>query len=346
MFTHLHLPLAAMAYQSGAIEPILPIIDSDIVFYPGMGTHETSQYLCDPTLPPPVYMSTSTGLTENVKDSTVLEYNLVCGLIYCSRRDWTKACAAFERVVTYPTKEGGCSQIMVDGFKKWNLVTLLSTGSPPAAMPHVTAPTIKTFYTLGKHYVDLATAFASDDVQQLKREAEEHAQLWLDDGNTTLVEEVLASYQKWRVLSLRDIYTKLSIPEIRRQTKSGETGQALATDEDVEALIQNMIIAGMLNGVIEKNDDGTKFLTFLPPSVQLSEHEFTQELNRTMGNIKGLGALLTATNRRLGTSKEYIKWAVKEDKRDKSGEAHDPTLPFESQHIDDEDLMGGIVTSG
>ncbi|KAI0911311.1 cop9 subunit [Ustulina deusta] len=340
IFTSSHLHLAQLAYDTDNIQPALPVIDKDIVYYPGMA-NENAQYLCDLELPPPLYISKSTGLTTLLKSSMVLEYDLTCGLMYCARREWSRARVAFERVVTFPTKDGGCSKIMVEAFKKWILVSLLSDGSHCTTPPHTSASTIKIFGILGRSYVSLATAFATDDVERLRQEAEHGAQVWIEDGNVGLVEEVMASYQKWRVLSLQDIYTKISISEIRQQTKSAETGTALNKDEEVEALIQNMIITGMLKGVIQKNDDGTKFLLFLSPTTHLSEQEFAHEIQSYAAKLKQLKAIFDATNQRLGTSKEYIKWVIKENKRDKSSEAQDPTLGFDSQ-VDDEDLMGGL----
>ncbi|KAJ8121015.1 hypothetical protein O1611_g10211 [Lasiodiplodia mahajangana] len=342
MLTSSHVLLAKLAYETDNIPPALPVIDKDIVFYPGMANHETAQYLCDLELSPPSYISKHTGFTAKLKSSVVLEYDLLCGMMYCARREWGKARAAFERCVSFPTKEMGCSKIMVEAYKRWILVSLLSEGKYSSTPPHASAVTTKTFGVLGKHYVALATAFTTDDVHQLKQEVDKNSQLWMEDGNVGLVEEVLSSYQQWRVLSLQDVYTKISIPEIRQQTKSAETGALLNKDEDVEALIQNMIIEGMLKGVIEKNDDGTKFLIFLSPTTYLSEQEFAQETQRAAAKLKELKSIFVATNQRLGTSKEYIKWLVKESKRDKSGDAQDPTLGAFDSQIDDEDLMGGL----
>ncbi|KAI1182281.1 cop9 subunit [Nemania serpens] len=341
MLTSTHLLLAKLAYETDNIASALPVIEKDIVFYPGMANHDTPQYLCDMELSPSSYISKNTGLTTLLRSSTVLEYDLLCGMMYCARREWGKARTAFKRAVTFPTKEHGCSKIMVEAFKKWILVSLLSEGKHSDSPPHASFATNKTFEILGQPYIALAMAFATDDAQQLKLEAGKNAQVWAEDGNVGLVEEVIASYQQWRVLSLQDIYTKISIPEIRRQTKSAETGSPLSNDEDVEALIQNMIIAGMLKGVIQKNDDGTKFLIFLSPTTHLSERELAEETQRAALKLKELKTVFVTTNQRLGTSKEYIKWIVKESKRDKVNEAQDPTLGFEAQ-IDDEDLMGGL----
>lgn len=202
----------------------------------------------------------------------------------------------------------------------------------------------KLYGNIGKPYTALAVLFVTDKAQGLKAEVEKNTQIWLEDGNTGLVQEVLAAYQKWQVLGLKQIYSKISLSEIRKQTTSAETGNMLQKDEDVQTLVQNMIISGMLNGVVEKNDDGTAFLTFLSPSTQLSEKEFATELAGTAARLKQLQPIFKTTKERLGTSKEYIKHVTKEKLRGDKNEP-DPTLAFDA-HVDDEDLMGGVVATG
>ncbi|KAI1822047.1 cop9 subunit [Xylaria intraflava] len=344
LLTSSHVLLARLAYETNNIQPALPVIDKPIVFYPGMVHHDASRLLCDPDLPPFLYISKDTGLTAPLKSPIVLEYDLLCGMMFCARRDWDKARIAFERVVSYPTKSDGCSKLMVDAYKKWILVSLLASGRHTTAPPHTITSTVKTFETLAGPYLNLATAFTTDDVQQLKLEAEKNTQLWIEDGNVGMLAEVMASYQKWRIVSLQQTYTKISMSEIRQQTKSAGTGAALDRDEDVEKLLENMIEAGMLKGAIEKSDNGMKFLIFLSPSTNLSEEEFENEIQRATANIKQLQLIHRATNLRLGTSKEYIKWAMRETVRDNKREwPEDLTLGFDAK-VDDEDLMGGLTT--
>ncbi|KAI1502784.1 hypothetical protein F5X99DRAFT_377370 [Biscogniauxia marginata] len=345
MLTSSHVLLARLAYSTNNIDTALPVIDKNIVFYPGMANYGDPQYLCDMDLSPPAYITRENGLTATVKAASVMEYDLLCGMMYCARRDWAKAHAAFERVVTFPTREGGASKIMVEAYKKWVLVSLLLNGKHTDPPSYTGATASKLYGTLAKPYTSVASIFGTENAPELKMEADKNAEIWRDDGNTGLLQEVLAAYQKWRVLGLQEIYTKISIPEIREQTMSAETGENLDKDEDVEALIQNMIIAGMLKGIIEKNDDGTVFLTFLSASTELSEHEFAKELTSTALRLKQLQPIFRATSERLGTSKDYIKHVIKESKRNDKAEGHDPTLGFDA-HVDDEDLMGGVLPTG
>jgi len=346
ILTSTHISLVKLAYNTDNIEPALPVLDRSIVYYPGMSSQTPPERLCDLSLPPPTYISRSTSLTTTLKATNVLEYDLLCGMAYIARRSWQKAASALERVITFPTKDGGTSKIMVDAYKKWVLVSLLKDGKhgePPSITGQAA---LKQYSVHGKPYTTLAGFFTADDANTLKQEVERNNTIWAEDGNVGLVQEVLSQYQAWQILNLRDVYSKISIPEIRAQTMSAETGAALAADADIEALVQNMIISGMLNGVVQKNDDEVPYLTFLPPASQPSEHEFAQELASTALRLKQLQPIFRATNERLGTNKDWVKHAAKEAKRgaDK-GDGHDAMMGFQAE-VDDEDLMGGIVATG
>ncbi|KAH6655622.1 hypothetical protein BKA67DRAFT_561283 [Truncatella angustata] len=337
MLTSTHISLVKLAYGTDTIEPALDVIDKNIVFYPNMGPFKKPAELNDLSLPPTAYIAENTGLTAAVKPPAVLEYDLLRGLMYCSRRDWPKALAALERVVAYPTRDHGISKIMVEAYKKWVLVSLLCNGKPSPSPVSATSATSKAYNTLGKLYREVATIFETDNAADLKRKADVSTKDWLDDGNTGLVQEVLSAYQEWQIINLQHIYTKISISEIRKRTKSAQTGAKLARDEDVQSLIQNMAISGKLNGVIEKNDDGVTFLTFLPSSAALSEIEFANQLAGTAARLKALEPILKVTNERLGTSKEYIRHLAKRKNQD-SDKDGDVPMGFGEQ-IEDENLM-------
>ncbi|KAK6201943.1 hypothetical protein LQW54_009257 [Pestalotiopsis sp. IQ-011] len=339
MLTVHHTNLAKLAYNTNNIDPALSVLDKDIVFYPGMGNNKKPNSLADPSLSPAVFMTESRGFTTALKTPAILEYDLLRGMIYCSRRDWPRALSAFERVVNYPTRDFGASKIMTEAYKKWILVSLLCHGrliSPPAS---VGSGATKAYGVLGKSYKDLASIFETENANDLKEKANTSSEEWLTDGNTGLVREVLSAYQEWQIQNLQQIYTKISIGEIRQQTKSAQTGDILQNDDDVEALIQNMIISGMLKGVIQRNDNGTSYLTFLPAAAALAEEQVKDELVAASGRLAALVPILKATNERLSTSKEYIKHLSKERLKGGQDREGDSTMDL-GPSFDEEDLMG------
>ena len=344
IFTSSHLLLATLAYESNCIEPALKVVTRDLTSYPTSSVSKEGKLLCDKTLPPPAYISTSTGLTREVNSTSVLEYNLLCGLIYMSRREWTKALKAFERVVTHPTRDRGVSKIMTETYKKWLLVGLLSDGREPS-LPSYTAPSAKsTCSNIAEPYHDLARSFAEADAPKFKSESYERRSVWQADGNESLVQEVVSAFQKWQIIGLRRVYSHVTVSQIQKFTFSGSTGESLKDKADVLSLLRGMVESNMLKAELHADENGDDYLTFHADRELLSEHDFAHEIARSHRAITELSREYQAASDRLGANKEYVKHLVREQRRSEK-EADHPSGNFESQ-IEDEDLMTGIIANG
>ncbi|KAF5010012.1 hypothetical protein FDECE_3791 [Fusarium decemcellulare] len=345
MFTSTHLTLVKFAYQSAWVEPALKVLDRDITFFPNMAGQRDAKILCDSSLAPAAYISVDTGLTDPIKSASVLEYNLVSALCYMTRRDWTKAYRALERVITHPSKDKGVSKIMDEAYKRWLLIGLLKDGKEPNLPAYTALPAKNTYNTLGTPYKNVASQFSTTNAGQLKAEVEGNHQLWADDGNSTLISEVVAAYQKWQIINLRDIYKQISISQLRRVTLSAETGEVLRDDDEATRLVRGMIDSGQLKGELLLGNSGDdSYLLFQEESDSLTEVEFAQEIAQRHHNIQSLGKQYKAANERLSSSKEYVRHLVREQKRADKDSA-DPGVGFDSQ-IEDEDLMTGIMAHG
>jgi COP9 signalosome complex subunit 3 len=342
-----HLDVVELALKTNKIEEALPLIEQTIVSYPGMMGSLTAQVIpADLSLPPSEYITIQSGLTKKLSPRMILLYDLLCAMCFMSKRTWNKAFDALERVLAYPTKDGGCSKIMVEAHNKWVLVGLLMEGSTPQLPMTVGQAAQKTYATLGKPYYAIARAFEEKTANNLKTEVESPGQhFWEEDGNSGLVREVIAHYQKWQILGLRDIYSKISLEEIRASTQNGETAAPLATVDEIEALLKSMIEEGMLDGAVVKPTDGKPAHLAFNDQAERPETVFSAELLATTQRIKNLEPLIKAANERLDTHKDYIKYLVKEQKRE---EAQEETREKSSQimdQIEDEDLMMGVTAT-
>ena len=344
MFTSIHLPLARFAYEKGYVEPALKVLDRDILFYPGMSGQKDARYLCDETLSSPSYISPDTGLTDSVKSTTVLEYNLLSGLCYTARKDWIKAQKAFERVITHPTRDKGLSQIMVDAYKRWLLVSLLKDGGE-SELPQYTSPSAKNSYiTLAAPYKNIATLFHTSDVSQLRGEIEANRKVWEEDENTSLIGEVVAAYQKWQIINAHKIYQQVSISQLRKLTFSAESGESLKTNQEVIDLVGGMIASNMLKAELQVGNSGEDgYLTFQDETMALTEAAFATKVAACSQNIQSLGKQYQATNERLSSNSVYIRHLLREQKRAEKDGA-DAGIGFDAQ-IEDEDLMTGIIAN-
>lgn len=353
MLTSHHLSLVRLAYDNNVPDPAFQVTDKQIVYFPGMLRDEGAgnganaaiqKLLCDLSLPPPGYIMVETGLTTAVTVDQVLQYDLTCGLLYCSKRQWAKARAAFERVITHPTRDGGVSKIMIEAFNKWVLVSLLVDGRPPTVPPTTGSNASKTCETTAKPYLSIASHFDTMDATSLKTEVETNSGVWANDRNTGLVQEVLAAHQKWQVIDLRRIYSKVSLADLRQKTCSAETGDILPSDNDVEALVQSMISSGMLNGVVEKPAGRLPYLKYHSDSGDHSEKQYQHEIATIFAKMKDLEAIYKATSTRLSTNPFYVKQYIRELQREKEL-GQNKSSAFDAT-VDDEDLMTDVHEGG
>ncbi|PTB69738.1 hypothetical protein BBK36DRAFT_1111728 [Trichoderma citrinoviride] len=342
VFTSTHLNMAKLAYDANCIEPALKVFDADILYY-ARPTASTRLELNDPALQPQNYIPAA-GLTDTVKSTSVLEYHFLQAMAYISRRDWSKAQLALERVIGHPTKDKGVSKIMAECYKKWLLVGVLRDGKPPTLPSYITSSTKSIYFGLSEAYNSIASLFPTDGAAALKEEFEKRRAVWEEDQNLSLLEEVLVSYQKWQIINLRRIYHQVSIAQIRQTTLSATTAETLKDDGEVLMLISEMIESEMLKGQLQIGSTaGESYLTFHEEYTSMTEGEFAAEVARCHASIEALTKQYRATNERLGTTKEYARHVLREQKRMEKDTA-DAGVGFD-MNVEDEDLMTGVLGS-
>ncbi|KAK1654377.1 COP9 signalosome complex subunit 3 [Colletotrichum phormii] len=342
VLTSLHLAVVRLAYETTNYDEVLPILEKPWVFLPGMKDQSPPAYLCDLTASPPDYINLSTHFTEYLTREGVMEHEYLSALIFTKELKWAQAHKAYQRIITWPSRETSVSKLMTDSHKRWVLTGLLALGHTPVLPGQISSSAQKAFASLSKLYTDLAGIFSTANVEQFKGTVEKGIETWVADGTTELIKVVVTAYQKWQILGLADVYHKISVSEIRQQTLSAETAQNLETDEEVEQLLQDMVTIGMLQGSLEVSPDGVKCLTFLPRDTEIEYTEYQKKITDD-ARIKALNKFAKVSDVRLAASKDYAKHTIREQKRqDKDGsQSHNTEFGFDAS-IEDEDLMTGI----
>ncbi|OHE91548.1 COP9 signalosome complex subunit 3 [Colletotrichum orchidophilum] len=342
VLTSLHLAVVKLAYETTNYDEVLPLLEKPWVFLPGMKDQSRPTYLCDLTASPPAYISPTTHLTEYLTREGVMEHEYLSALIFTKELRWAQAHKAYQRIISWPSRETSVSKLMTDSHKRWVLTGLLALGYTPPLPSQISSSAQKAFAALSKLYTDLAGLFSTTNVEQLKGAVEKGVETWAADGTTELVKAVVTAYQKWQILGLADVYHKISVPEIRQQTLSAETALNLETDEGVEQLLQDMVTIGMLQGSLEVSPDGVKCLTFLPRDTEIEYTEYQKKITDD-ARIKTLNKFAEVSDARLAASKDYAKHIIREQKRqDKDGlQSQNTEFGFDAS-IEDEDLMTGI----
>ena len=330
-----HCALVELAYTEDRIEPILPIIQKTPLFFQGM---KGSVDLLYPG------QRQREGGPAKLTSEYVMRYDIVSGLCFMRIEQWKQAFNALERVVTYPTQYGGCSKMQVEAHNKWLLLGLLVNGKTPTVPSTAGAGAIKNYDTIGKPYRSLCKAFENRAAHALKAEFESLGpDFFKEEGNLGLVRRVMAHYQRWQILKLRHVYTKISLDEIRQRTQSAETAAPLATEAEVERLVQAMIDEGMLAGRIEKpaGPATPAYLHFLPTEAdRVSDADFELKMRATQQRILALAPVVDATMERLATSREYTRHVITQQRKDAMMAKG---IHFDAS-IEDEDLMNDIMS--
>jgi COP9 signalosome complex subunit 3 len=293
------------------------------------------------SLHPTSYITTSSNLTTKLKPMDVLEYFICSGMVYIGLRDWENALQCLENAITYPSKDGFVSKIMVEAYKKWILVGVILDGGPRPLPKSTSSSAAKQYHILAKPYETVALLFETATASRLKAEVDAGVRVWQSDFNTGLLLHVLAAYQQFQIKSLANVYSKISIPEVLSQTTSAETGNKLPSVQAAESLIQGMITNGSLYATMGSAPNSPSVLTFASPGPVLSEADMQRELAASTKRIHALTKEIKQTDRMLTHDKEYIKYVQKQKKSAKSGGGDHGIsgTDMDWNAGDDEDLM-------
>ncbi|KAH8592768.1 hypothetical protein B0O99DRAFT_628935 [Bisporella sp. PMI_857] len=341
LLTSRHLLLVQLALESRHFEEAIPVLDKSILYFPGTPSQPKSKFLCDMELPSSSYMNSNLHQSGRLRYQDILEYFLWGGMVYIGLGRWKSALIYLESAITYPIRGNSVSRIMVEAYKKWVLVGLLVEGKLLPLPKSVDGNATKAFRIIGKPYESIANIFETGTAARLKSEAEHAQKIVSDDCNTGLVLQVLAAYQKFQIRNLANIYSKISIPEIRDLTTSAETGKQLPSVQAVKDLVTSMINDESLSATLTQPSSGPAVLVFKPAGSSLSEEEMQKSLLEASERIQSLTQQITLTDRMLTYDKEYIKYAQKQKKNIRNGATQDQGIGGSEMELDfgDEDLM-------
>jgi len=231
--TPVHSDLAKLCLVSKCFAPALPFLNTDITII----SKENQQF-----------------------DAVhLLLYYYYGGCIYTALKQFDRALYFLEICVTCPT--AAVSHIMLEAYKKYQLVGLLVHGDKPKAykenlaLPKYTSPIVAKFLKpLCSAYTELVTAYQSNSAGELRGVVVKHQELFATDNNTGLVQQVVASQTRTNIRRLTRTFITLSLADLASRV-------GLATPQEVEREIVGMIEAGSIHARISQADGMVRFDT-------------------------------------------------------------------------------------
>ncbi|WVW79768.1 hypothetical protein I302_101738 [Kwoniella bestiolae CBS 10118] len=232
----------------------------------------------------------------------VLTYYHHAGLISAALKDYNRAKQYFVIVVSLPTTT--TSAIQLASAKRAILCDLLDTGKR-ISFPKYTASTVTR--AIEKHagvYNDLAIGYEASkwsDVRSIAGKAD-----FANDCNKGLIDQVLKSITKRRVLQLKEMYSRLTINDL--VIKIGQSSKE--TVETISAILGEMITLGKINATITTGSTpANSIVTFLEdhPQSPGTNAATSKKLPPASYLASQLQSELIEMSRRLGISKEYLR---------------------------------------
>lgn len=174
-----------------------------------------------------------------------LLYYYYGGMIYTALKNYDRALYFFEVAITTPAM--AVSHVMLEAYKKYILVSLILHGKV-LNIPKYTSQVVGRFIKpLSQAYHDLATAYATNNSDELRTAINKYQESFARDSNTGLTKQVIASLYKKNIQRLTKTFLTLSLSDVASRVQLSGPGEA-------EKYILNMIEDGEIFATINQKD--------------------------------------------------------------------------------------------
>ncbi|XP_050432258.1 COP9 signalosome complex subunit 3-like [Adelges cooleyi] len=209
--TEVHNLLCQACLMSNNLKPALSVLDQDIYV---LGTEEP-------------------GVIFDIK--YYISYFYLGGVIYTAMKNYTKAITFYEIVLT--TLLPSMSQIMIESYKKYVLVSIVHLGTVPA-IPKLSQPLIeRVLKPVCQAYLDIIPAYQSGEAENLQRVITKYEDVFLRDKNKGLVGQVVKALHRKNILKLSKTFLNMSIADLAQKLN-------LLSVEEAEEHLLNMVESG------------------------------------------------------------------------------------------------------
>ncbi|KAI4493348.1 hypothetical protein M0802_009408 [Mischocyttarus mexicanus] len=217
--TSIHADLCQLCLLSKCFKPSLEFLDIDVTGISQEGGQFDSKFF--------------------------LLYYYYGGMIYTALKNYDRALYFFEVCVTTPAM--AVSHIMLEAYKKYILVSLILHGKI-LNLPRYTSQVVNRYIKqLSLPYQELATAYLTNNCEDLLNIIRKYQELFEREHNSGLVKQVLSFLYKKNIQRLTKTFLTLSLSDVASRVQ-------LAGPSDAEKYILNMIEDGEIFATINQKD--------------------------------------------------------------------------------------------
>ncbi|KAI5306827.1 hypothetical protein KEM56_006945 [Ascosphaera pollenicola] len=262
VLTSSHILFVNHCLRRRAFSLALPLLDKDIYHIPSAKNDEYAkskvEWPCDPDAHPISFITTESGLTDELNARRVLEYFLYGAMIYMGLSNWERAIHFLEIVIRAPTRS--CvSKIQLEAYKKWISANLIAYGTvhyPHGELIEGSSALLNLFVT---PYTNVAEVFKGDSYSGLRQEVDTAKSVWDNDRNAGLMKQVLQAYKKHALIEIGRTLKAVPVSDLNSYLPFQEPR--------MEAFLEYLIDHGDLQASLSSPDPstGTRILRFESP---------------------------------------------------------------------------------
>ena len=183
--------------------------------------------------------------SSNFDAKYLISYFYYAGCIYGAMKQYESALFYLEQALTVPASV--LSQIMIEAYKKFILISLISKGKLPTLPKYTSRIVINQIKPICSIYHELASAFTSFDLDKLNSLVHKYHDLFHQDRNYGLVKQLQQSYYKKNIQKLTKTFITLSLADMALKVK-------LPSAREAETYMLNMIKDGEIFATINQKD--------------------------------------------------------------------------------------------
>ncbi|EIT77438.1 COP9 signalosome complex subunit 3 [Aspergillus flavus] len=345
VLTSVHTTFIKLTLVSRSYSLAVPVLERQVCHFPTVTGQAYQNYhqplLCAEHESSTAFITDASGFSKQLAYRDHLQFFLYGAMIYMALKKWDRALHYLSIVISCPVTNA-VSKIMVEGYKKWLLVSLLRNGKLAAHPDVVSSHVIRTYQSLVRPYTSLADAFEKGDYQRLKAEAGAAQSVWRLDNNTGLVHQVIKAFNKCKTLKLGRTFSALTMADVAQQASD------CSSLCEVESLVASLVMSGAFSAVLlqSHNYNDTTMLRFSNPIKSLYSREQWAR-GKIVKEGRQLGVIAQSiyqSNHGLELSNEHFLFSQKSLRwSDNSAKSNIGTLDEAAGGVDiEEDIMGDM----
>ncbi|KAJ8688230.1 hypothetical protein QAD02_024025 [Eretmocerus hayati] len=245
-----------------------------------------------------------TGISVEDDAKYFLLYYYYGGMIYTALKDFERGLYFFEVCVMTPAS--AVSHIMLEAYKKYILVSLILNGKV-VALPNYTSNLVKRHIKrLSQPYQELASAFATNNCDDVQTVITKYQENFTRDTNMGLVKQVRNNLYKKNIQRLTNTFLTLSLTDVAARVK-------LPSPEEAERYILNMIEDGEIFATINRRDG---MVVFHDDPEKYDSPKMLAKLEKEMAECAELGKKVLEMEEEVIVSPQYLRKACGQNEQD------------------------------